>query len=162
MDFQWVEIVPIQLECDSCGRRVKVKEEYAGRKIRCPACEEPIKVPKAEDDFDADFEADFERKPSAKSRAERSTSGKKPAGQKAKAEKGWFRRNWHWVAAVVMMLFSLWPKVGLGIAGLIAVVGLFLALIGGVVMVIVPFGKVFLGDPGTFLSMLLSSRRESG
>lgn len=150
--------MPIQLECDACGRRVKVKEEYAGKRIRCPACEEPIRVPQGGDDFDVDFEEDeFEERPAAKSRGQRSAPVKQRAKPEPKSEKGWFRRNWHWVAVSVMLLVSFWPEVGMVIAGLIAALGLFLALIGGLVMVIIPFGKLFLGDPGTFLLMLLSS-----
>jgi len=37
--------MPIPVECASCGHRLKAKDASAGRKIRCPECEEPIKVP---------------------------------------------------------------------------------------------------------------------
>jgi hypothetical protein len=36
--------MPILLQCD-CGRAVRVKDELAGRKIRCPDCQEIMKVP---------------------------------------------------------------------------------------------------------------------
>ena len=41
--------MPIPVECASCGHRLKAKDASAGRKIRCPECEEPIKVPSGED-----------------------------------------------------------------------------------------------------------------
>lgn len=37
--------MPIPVECRSCGHRLKAKDASAGRKIRCPECEEPISVP---------------------------------------------------------------------------------------------------------------------
>lgn len=37
--------MPIPVECRSCGHRLKAKDASAGKKIRCPECEEPIKVP---------------------------------------------------------------------------------------------------------------------
>ena len=37
--------MPIPVECGSCGHRLKAKDASAGRKIRCPECEEPIAVP---------------------------------------------------------------------------------------------------------------------
>lgn len=37
--------MPIPVECRSCGHRLKAKDASAGKKIRCPECEEPIAVP---------------------------------------------------------------------------------------------------------------------
>jgi hypothetical protein len=37
--------MPISLTCD-CGRNLRVKDELAGRKIRCPACAEVLAVPR--------------------------------------------------------------------------------------------------------------------
>jgi hypothetical protein len=51
----------ISVACPSCERELKLKEELAGRKIKCPGCGEPILVP------DADEEADDER-PAKKNR----------------------------------------------------------------------------------------------
>ena len=36
--------MPIQVTCD-CGKTLKVKDEHAGKKLRCPACSEMITVP---------------------------------------------------------------------------------------------------------------------
>lgn len=144
--------MPIQLECNSCGRRLKVKDERAGRRIRCPGCQEAIEVPADADDFDDPF-ADEARRSSRKPQRPRSISGKRQrSGQKAKAEKSGFRRHWHWLALAVMMLFALWPGPGLVIVGLFSAVGVGMVLIGG----IYPFLRVFFGAPGTVLLMILS------
>jgi len=34
----------IQVEC-ACGKRLYAQDGQAGRKVRCPACQEPVKVP---------------------------------------------------------------------------------------------------------------------
>lgn len=39
--------MPIPVTCD-CGKAIRVKEEYAGRRVRCPGCNEPLLVPLAE------------------------------------------------------------------------------------------------------------------
>ena len=36
--------MPISVEC-SCGRVLSVKEEVAGRRVRCPECRKPVRVP---------------------------------------------------------------------------------------------------------------------
>ena len=38
--------MPIPLSCP-CGRALKIKDEYAGRKVRCPACQSVLAVPAA-------------------------------------------------------------------------------------------------------------------
>lgn len=38
----------IQFRCE-CGRQLKVKDELAGRKVTCPACESTQRVPDDED-----------------------------------------------------------------------------------------------------------------
>ncbi|WP_165229252.1 hypothetical protein [Aquisphaera insulae] len=37
--------MPISLVCSTCGRSYQLKEEYAGRKVRCPGCQEVQLVP---------------------------------------------------------------------------------------------------------------------
>ncbi|MFQ3592276.1 MAG: hypothetical protein SNJ82_03685 [Gemmataceae bacterium] len=39
----------ISFVCD-CGKPLRVKEELAGKKVRCPACKEVARVPAAEQD----------------------------------------------------------------------------------------------------------------
>ncbi|MBI2807178.1 MAG: hypothetical protein HYX68_19525 [Planctomycetes bacterium] len=41
----------IQVECD-CGRMFRVKDDKAGRKVRCPECDEVVRVPEAEEEED--------------------------------------------------------------------------------------------------------------
>ena len=31
--------------CDSCNKQLQVKEEFAGKKVKCPACGQPLVVP---------------------------------------------------------------------------------------------------------------------
>lgn len=40
--------MPISVEC-SCGRVLSVKEEVAGRRVRCPECRKPVRVPEKEE-----------------------------------------------------------------------------------------------------------------
>lgn len=49
--------MPISFECSDCGAALKVKEQYSGRKIRCPHCEAVIRVP-AEDEGSDDDDGD--------------------------------------------------------------------------------------------------------
>jgi anti-sigma factor RsiW len=41
--------MPIDLSCD-CGRALRVKDELAGKKIRCPQCKSILAVPTKEDE----------------------------------------------------------------------------------------------------------------
>ncbi len=36
----------IEFECQ-CGKRLRVKDEHAGKKVKCPACGEPLVVPRS-------------------------------------------------------------------------------------------------------------------
>src|SRR6476660_9932428 len=38
----------IQVTCEKCGKQLRVKDEYAGRKGKCPACGAVIQIPQAE------------------------------------------------------------------------------------------------------------------
>ena len=38
----------IQVVCRSCESTYNLKEEYAGRKVRCPKCQGVLEVPEAE------------------------------------------------------------------------------------------------------------------
>jgi hypothetical protein len=40
--------MPIRVTCPACRRTFRVAEEYAGRRGRCPHCEEPVRVPDEE------------------------------------------------------------------------------------------------------------------
>lgn len=48
----------IEFECHDCGRVLRVKDEHAGRRIKCPGCSAPLRVPQddaGEDPFDAGY-----------------------------------------------------------------------------------------------------------
>ena len=144
--------MPIQLECSSCGRVMKAKEEYAGRTLRCPACREPITVPRDDDEFAEDYEEDFapRKRPAASASKRRGKSPAERTPSTAGKERGWFRRNWHWAMVAAMLLFALVPKVGIVLGGLISGVGVLMVLVGG----IAPFVRILIGAPGTVLSMI--------
>jgi hypothetical protein len=57
--------MPIRVTCPACRQTFRVAEEYAGRRGRCPHCQEPVRVPDEElplleslpeDQYDADDE----------------------------------------------------------------------------------------------------------
>lgn len=39
--------MPIRTVCNVCGKRFAVKDEYAGKRVRCPECGDVVKVPRA-------------------------------------------------------------------------------------------------------------------
>jgi DNA-directed RNA polymerase subunit RPC12/RpoP len=49
--------MPISISCSGCGRSFHLKDEMAGRKVRCPECEAVLVVPEPEDE-DVVFELD--------------------------------------------------------------------------------------------------------
>jgi len=51
----------ISLSCPSCRRKLKVKDELAGRRIKCPGCTEVFAVPEPEQLVDAESPAQKER-----------------------------------------------------------------------------------------------------
>lgn len=60
--------MPIKVAC-ACGKKLAVKDELAGKKVKCPACQKLLSIPKpkaAEDDLDVEdsAEEDFEDEPS--------------------------------------------------------------------------------------------------
>jgi DNA-directed RNA polymerase subunit RPC12/RpoP len=47
--------VAIEFECEECERVLRVKDEHAGRRIKCPGCGARITIPD-DDDFDEEEE----------------------------------------------------------------------------------------------------------
>jgi hypothetical protein len=45
-------MMPIPITCGACGRKLKVKDELAGKRVRCPDCRETVAVPKPQEDDD--------------------------------------------------------------------------------------------------------------
>lgn len=86
----------ISFDCPECGRNYVLKDELAGKKIKCKGCEAAIRVPEAtaDDDFE-DFpetestgnaEDDFLQDLNRKSKG-RSSSAPKPARKSSKSKK---------------------------------------------------------------------------
>src|SRR5687768_7913425 len=48
--------MPIPVKCD-CGRALRLKDELAGKKIRCPGCSAVVMVPQSDAPTDAEDEA---------------------------------------------------------------------------------------------------------
>lgn len=153
-------IMPIQVTCGECNKRLTVKDEYAGKRVRCPGCQESLRIPvvEAADDWEIDeFE---EPQPSAlPARTRRRASAEAKSARRPKAASvpvGWkakLKAQWHWAtAAVVLVLAFLFPKAGLIIAALVMVAGIVMVLIGG----LTPLLMIIAKDPGTVLLLIVS------
>ncbi len=81
----------IKVVC-ACGKKLAVKDELAGKKVKCPACQKPMRVPKpkieeVEDEWDLgdSAEEDFDDEPAksrgGKSAASRGTVSRKSVGK---------------------------------------------------------------------------------
>jgi len=126
--------MPISIAC-SCGKKYRVKEALAGKKIRCADCSELIKVPAQEAEEDAEFDEfaglpparagndddEDEDEPSLPPRVKRRS---KPAKSTVKADKparqdhankGWFESTFGSVlGGILMMVVAIvWFVVGL-------------------------------------------------
>jgi len=73
----------LSVECPGCGREYRVKDELAGKKIRCKECNTAMMVPSPEQDDDL---AELASKPAALPTPSRKKSGSK-AGKPAKKRK---------------------------------------------------------------------------
>lgn len=70
--------MPIDVACPVCGAGYKLKDEFAGRKVRCPKCQNVIQVPEpmpvaeiAEDEPQYEVEPDYrDERPDRSTRAE--------------------------------------------------------------------------------------------
>ena len=75
----------IDVHC-SCGKRYRVGDENAGKKLRCQGCESLVTIPSpyAVDDFDDfdEFEDEFDAPPPRRRPAKRRVSKKQSAGNK--------------------------------------------------------------------------------
>jgi hypothetical protein len=137
--------MPIQVECSSCRQIIKAKEEFAGRRIRCPSCQTPMTLPDVDVDEDIE-EPELELPPPKRksdSRSRIKTSGSRSSG------KPWFLRHWQWLAVLLVLVIA---PFSLFAAGIAAFAGALMILIGGVT----PFLRILFGDPGTVLLMIVS------
>jgi hypothetical protein len=63
--------MPIKVQC-RCGRVMLVKDEMAGKTGRCPACQQPVKIPFSDEEIPAELVEDEEEVPRRRSQAIRS------------------------------------------------------------------------------------------
>ena len=75
--------MPIKISCGDCSAKLAVKDELAGRTVKCPKCQQAIKVPAPASDGDAPVSAGSKSaawdKPAAKRPPEPAKPAKKPA-----------------------------------------------------------------------------------
>jgi hypothetical protein len=84
--------MPIRVKCRSCSKELRLKDGAAGKTIKCPDCDDPIRVPKAKpaeeewDEYEDEYEDDEydEPQPRRRSPARKSSgSGGKKKGKKS-------------------------------------------------------------------------------
>jgi DNA-directed RNA polymerase subunit M/transcription elongation factor TFIIS len=58
--------MPIKVSC-ACGKKLSVKDEHAGKRLKCPACQKPLRIPRPkveeeslDDEWDSDDEDDYD------------------------------------------------------------------------------------------------------
>lgn len=114
--------MPIKVECD-CGKKLSVKDELAGKRVKCPACQELLTIPKsaaeedpAEDDWD-DGEADEpsskrNRKSRGGNAAASSKAGKKTKGKSSSSPNRGLLIGLSATGVVVLVVaaWMMWPK----------------------------------------------------
>lgn len=122
--------MPIQVAC-ACGKKLSVKDELAGRRVKCPACQQTISVPKpkvqadstddewdlgdsAADDFDEERPMDSKRSSGGKKSASRGQASKK-GKSKGKSSSGENRGLLIGLSAgggllvIALLAWMLWP-----------------------------------------------------
>jgi dienelactone hydrolase len=93
----------LTVDCPQCGKRYKVKDELAGKAIRCKECQATIRIPAAEtdDEFSYDpseMEADEPQDELPPSRS-KSKPAPKPVAKKKRASSG--SSAWKWVLGIL-------------------------------------------------------------
>ncbi len=58
--------MPLAIECDLCGKKYRVPERFAGKKVACEKCGGEIRVPRGDDDDDDGYREE-PRRPAARS-----------------------------------------------------------------------------------------------
>lgn len=87
--------MPIPLKC-ACGKKFALKDELAGRKVKCPACQQVLSVPKSQvveepdEPWEVDDDFDEDVAPAKSKRGKKSASGgtKSKKGKKGKKQSG--------------------------------------------------------------------------
>ena len=112
--------MPIQVRCN-CGKMLSVKDDFAGRKVKCPACQKLLRVPAAEE-FAEDEIADEPTELPQKSRGgEKSTSRGKGSkkGKKSSGSGGGLLiglGTGGGLLVVALLAWMLWPSKPDGVA----------------------------------------------
>ena len=127
----------IKVTC-TCGKKLTVKDEFAGRQVKCPACQTMLKLPKAkvqeeslddeygldesaEDDFDDEHEAVPAKSRGAKKSATRGSVSRKGKGKKSSGQNRGLLIGLSaggGVLVVALLTWMFWPA---GPAGKVAV-----------------------------------------
>lgn len=92
----------IRIECDSCFQIIKVKDELAGRQVRCPDCQNKIRVPAPGDQPLPEPELPPVA-PRPKASGQRGTRAKKQHVSK----RSWGVQQWPWLVALALLLVLL-------------------------------------------------------
>lgn len=72
----------ISVSCELCGKEIKVKDEFAGKKVKCPGCGGVLAIPRAASDDEESFD-DFEDVPEESApRRVKAIGGAKKKGRK--------------------------------------------------------------------------------
>lgn len=138
--------MPVQIACGECGARLKVKEDMAGKRVRCPKCGDAVRVPKPESD-----DTFLDELVAAERSAESLDDPYEPALPQLKRAKSAPRRKSKSEAGARVLIVAI--VVALGVAGLVG---------GGVVVtnvVQVVLAKTEL--PRFFNSVAASQRKSS-
>ena len=75
--------MPIPVRCPSCEKGLGIPDKYAGKKVKCPKCQSPIKVPAGEAVAAGASSKSATAKPAASTKP---AAAAKPAAQKAAAK----------------------------------------------------------------------------
>ena len=114
VDF-WVENIKmaIQVKCP-CGKKLSVKDDFAGRKVKCPACQKPLLVPASEEFVEDDF-ADESAEMLQKTRGGEKSTARGKGSKKGKMSSGSNRGLLIGLGAgggllvVALLAWLLWP-----------------------------------------------------
>ena len=71
--------MPIRVKCSKCGNKFGAPSKYAGKKVKCPKCSEPLVIPKAN--------GNAKKSASSADKTKAKTSSSKSAAAKPKSNK---------------------------------------------------------------------------
>jgi hypothetical protein len=144
----------ISVTCASCQRIIRAKDEYAGKRVRCPGCQSPVTIPAPEVSSIEllDLSEEFPLDPPPASVPTPKATSKKVHGKTSATGSPWYVQHWHWFVALAVLVLSVIPMAGFVIAGFVFLIGMGMAFFGG----IVPIIRIVAGAPGTVLQLIVS------